>query len=196
MVDETTPLANLEASRPLEVVLSPEALDALTMVANDGHWITPVAVVVSALLTGFIGYIVNRRMAEKNHEGSRQIQAQKATLDFIAEREIDADILKAKTAFNQQRDHPNGFDNFLQNCSNHELQESVKTIMNDYELTALGIKQGILDQAFYREWFEGSFLKDYQAVRPLIKDIREKENRHKIYNQFENLAVKWGAPEI
>lgn len=166
------------------------------MIANDGHWITPVAVVVSALLTGFIGYIVNQRMAEKNHEGSRQIQAQKATLDFIAEREIDADILKAKTAFNQQRDHSNGFDNFLQNCSNHELRESVKTILNDYELTALSIKQGILDEAFYREWFEGSFLKDYQAVRPLIKDIREKENRHKIYNQFEELAVKWGAPEI
>ena len=99
MADETTQVGTLDVSRPLEVALSPEAVEAIKAIANDGHWITPVAVVASALLTGFLGYLVNRYMAQKNHEGSREIQVHRATLDFIAEREIDADILKAKSAF-------------------------------------------------------------------------------------------------
>ena len=68
--------------------------------------------------------------------------------------------------------------------------------MNDYELTALGIHQGILDEEFYKKWFMGSYLKDYKAVRPFIKEIREAENRDAIYSEFEKLAVKWGAPPV
>ena len=184
----------------MEVTLSPETLSTLQSMTENGYWLPmPVAVILStiigAFLGAFLGYNIHKRIAKQNNENQRHMQAHRATLDFIAKREIDADILRAKSAFNKQRDSSDGFTKFLSN-SHPDIKEHVKTILNDYELTALAVHTGIFDEKFYKRWFESSYLKDYHSVRPFIREVRDVEGNEQIYKEFEQLAVSWGAPLV
>jgi hypothetical protein len=72
--------------------------------------------------------------------------------------------------------------------------------LNHYELVAVGIEEGILDERFYKKWMEYAVVRDYRSAFSLIKSARSptKENTSDIgaYSQWEALCVKWGAPPI
>jgi hypothetical protein len=39
--------------------------------------------------------------------------------------------------------------------------------MNSYELVALGIRNGVFDDGFFKHWYHGQFMRDYRALEQL-----------------------------
>jgi len=73
--------------------------------------------------------------------------------------------------------------------------------LNHYELVALGIKEGILDEDFYRGWMEYVVLRDYEEGRDLIVAARDDKDPNDpgnmvAYCELEKLCIKWGASPI
>lgn len=157
--------------------------DWVIVPVSSGLWLSPVAIFISA--------IIARHVALSSIEKQREIQAKKATLDLIAAQEVDREFIEAKSDFNEQRDKPSGFKRFAEDPPSGKILANVRLVLNRYELIAVGIEQGILDEAFYKSWFQNSLLKDYRASLVLISDIRDKENNRVIYTKFERLAKKW-----
>lgn len=145
----------------------------------------------AAVSAGIALFTVNRTVIHQ-----RKVQAQRATLDMIATREVDGDFIQAKKRFNEQRDTRNGFDGFFNGEPPRELFENIRLVINDYELIATGIHAEILDEDFYRKWFRTALLKDYHALHPLIADIRTSEKTDTIYCELETLAVRWGGRPV
>ncbi|WP_167591706.1 DUF4760 domain-containing protein [Jiella endophytica] len=173
-----------------EFTASPELIEALRGNQNS-QWLAPLAVLISATVSAIIAWLIFRHTSRHN----RTLQRQKATLDLIAARESDPGFSLAKTKFNEQRDN-RGFDGFLAGKPPSDLREHVRTIINDYELIAVGIEFDILDEDFYRDWFRTALLTDYVSLRPYIRDVRTFTKSDKIFERFERLAVKWGGQPV
>ena len=72
---------------------------------------------------------------------------------------------------------------------------AVRTIMNDYELIATGIKRKIVDEQFHRDFYETTTVLDYQKMLPYILEVRRVYNNRKLYIEFEKMVFRW-RPDI
>lgn len=159
---------------------------------SNGRWITPTAVFISAGFSALAAWLVARQTVKEQ----RIIQAKKATLDLIASREVDKEFIDAKNDFNEQRDLGSFSFEFAVKPPSTKIRENVRIVLNDYELIAVGIQQGILDEEFYKKWFKGKMMRDYDAVRFFIAKVRVMSGNNEVYRTFENLAVSWGAKGV
>lgn len=62
--------------------------------------------------------------------------------------------------------------------------------INSYELSSLGIRRGIFDEAFYKLWFHRQFTKDFESVQPYIKKVQA-EKSPSVYCEFCALYERW-----
>lgn len=111
---------------------------------------------------------------------------------MLANREWDRDYLKAKAEFNKLKTSKTSLN--LWASPEHATSpqaNNIRNILNDYELTAIGIREGILDEELYRRWFKTSFLRDFDMVESYISEVRKKAGTSKIYAEFEWLANRW-----
>lgn len=68
---------------------------------------------------------------------------------------------------------------------------TLRTILNDYENIALGIKLGILDEDYAYRYYRGTVLRDWEAVSPLVFTYRSKRGNSRLFIEFEGLAHAW-----
>lgn len=125
---------------------------------------------------------------------NRRISRERATLDLLIKREWDKDYLDHKAHFNRLRDGEGGLEKWI--CAEHRNSDeanSIRYILNDYELIALAIARGIIDGAVYKAWFRGSMLRDFKAAEIAIGRARTLANHRKIYVEWETLSQRWLA---
>ncbi|CAA2158931.1 hypothetical protein MBRA_04179 [Methylobacterium brachiatum] len=68
---------------------------------------------------------------------------------------------------------------------------TLRTILNDYENIALGIKLGILDEDYAYRYYRGTVLRDWEAMSPLVFTYRSKRGNNRLFIEFEGLAHAW-----
>ncbi|WP_158498447.1 DUF4760 domain-containing protein [Methylobacterium oryzae] len=68
---------------------------------------------------------------------------------------------------------------------------TLRTILNDYENIALGIKLGILDEDYAYRYYRGTVLRDWEAMSPLVFTYRGKRGNNRLFIEFEGLAHAW-----
>lgn len=113
---------------------------------------------------------------------------------MLARKEWDGDYIEAKSAFNKLRDAESGLAVWAKPEHKDSPQlTNIRNTLNDYELIAVGIQEGILDEALYRRWFRQSLLKDWEAAQPFIRAIQRREGSARIFCEFEWLAARWGG---
>ena len=151
-----------------------------------GPLITAGAILLSATIASAFAYF-----QIKAHE---RIARRRATLDLLVQKEWDRDYIEAKQQFNLLRDAEAGLKIWSapEHRNSPQLQ-NIRSTLNDYELIAIGIREGIIDEQVYKTWFRGSFLKDWEASPSLILEIRKTDGASKAYIQLEWLATKWGG---
>jgi|GEM_PF-7063900 len=121
----------------------------------------------------------------------------KATLDYITSREWDEDFIKTRQEFSKLRNAEEGLEKFgKKGMGGFDEQDVIRRALNDYEIVAIGIKQGILDEGFYRLWCKSAVLTDYKAsqgyINALNKAETEKTSRKTNYFcEFCELGSKW-----
>lgn len=111
-------------------------------------------------------------------------------IDALLTKNWDPDYIKARREFVRLRDDRAA----LLEAAKAENQEgadasTIRSILNDYEITALGIKRGILDEKIFKLWFRNSFLGDHEKLKSYIEEIRQRNPQ--VYVELEELADKW-----
>jgi Domain of unknown function (DUF4760) len=78
---------------------------------------------------------------------------------------------------------------------NSEKQQTIliEEMLNQYELVALGVRMGTLDEHFYKLWYRTSLITDYHRLKPFIEEVRRWTGVDTYFYQFEMLANRWAA---
>jgi hypothetical protein len=133
-----------------------------------------------------------RSTAEQNEV---QVQTAKirATLDILMRIYTDFEWREQRRQFIKLRDSEDGLKRFAANLDLRKSEEAlvIMTHFNVYELIALGINAGMLDEEIYKKYWRGTLLKDYAAAIEYI-EIRRKDNPM-LWVLFQGLAEKWKA---
>lgn len=163
----------------------PQVVEAYGNVfSRYGPLMSVVAILLSALIAGSI--------ALKNIKEQRGIARRRATLDLISNREWDGDYIHARKEFNKLKVAQPTLEFWAGNDHKDSPQLNViRAILNDYELIAIGMKEGILDEPLYKLWFKSSLVNDYKKAAKAIDAIRERTGVPTIYIEFERLAKRW-----
>ncbi len=69
--------------------------------------------------------------------------------------------------------------------------QAIRAMLNQYELIAIGIAGGILDEEMYRRYHRGTFVKDWLAAISFVNDERQENARYWI--DMQQLAEKFQA---
>lgn len=150
--------------------------------ASYGPWLIPGAIVVSALIGATVAVLAIWHQ--------RAIARKRAMIDALLTKNWDRDYIKIRREFVRLRDDR---DALLEAAKEHNQAgkdaSAIRSILNDYEITALGIKRGILDEKIFKLWYKTSFLKDYESMRAYIAEIRQRNPQ--VYVEMEELADKW-----
>jgi hypothetical protein len=123
----------------------------------------------------------------------RKIARQRATLDFIEKVESGEHYRKIVHTFTELR-RGVGF----AHLSNPQTDEDEKTrlcvndYMNHYEMVAIGISAGILDEAIYRNWMRGPFVRDWNAAAQWIQRERWKRQEDGSWEYYEKIFENYG----
>lgn len=79
----------------------------------------------------------------------------------------------------------------LKHAKHEDAVVTLRTIMNDYENKALGIREGILDEAYAYRYARGGVLADWQHLSPLVATYTAKHKSNQLYIEFEGLVNAW-----
>lgn len=149
-------------------------------------------IAVAAIIVPTLLYVLQGRLARR-----------KATLDWIVAVETSEWFAEASKAFSEARREGRLLEASVPtNEIQRELRGKVLKILNHYELTALHIRQGVLDGRAYRLWMASAFVRDWNAARTFIWHERWRGNSADrkyygaFYCHFEYLACKWSADAV
>jgi hypothetical protein len=124
-----------------------------------------VTIFIGSVATGFawIAVVTNRWSARM-----------RATLDMLERLETTEHHLKRYTTFRKVRQEANGIHRIIQipNGEKETDRDLCIDFLNTYEFISLGIRKKILDETYFREGYGPSLIRDWNAAKPLIEDIR------------------------
>lgn len=135
---------------------------------------------------------------------ARTIARQKATIDLIEKKESTEHYRSISITFSELR-RGKGFDHLTNPQSEHDRAErqAVIAYLNHYELIALGIIQKTLDEAFYRSWMRGPFVRDWNAAAYWMQNERWKQAKDGSWDyypdtfaHYQKMVVRWSPKAI
>ena len=152
-----------------------------------------------ALLVSLLALCVTIWLAYRQVKKQRQLTADRATLNFIADREIhNPEWRRIEAVFFEQM-NPGEEANEptwkqLINPSTRRAREDaidVRTFLNHYELVAIGITEKIINERLYADWYKTSYVRIWQKASAFVCAIRKEKDSKRIYCNLEEQAKKW-----
>ncbi|MGI9405261.1 MAG: DUF4760 domain-containing protein [Hyphomicrobiaceae bacterium] len=164
--------------------------------------ITALAVVSSALWASWFAShaIANQRLINEDSQShARDTARLRATLDFILKTELDEQYIEAKRVWKELRAEDEQQVTELlarvhySNAAAKEIDKAafVRTLYNNFELAALAIDQGILDEEFYFEWYASTFILTWNQSAYSIGVMRALLSNANLYIQWEQMVTQW-----
>jgi hypothetical protein len=146
---------------------------------NYGLWLQSGAIFLS-----FVGVIISAGVA-------RSVARRRATLDLIMAEQANEFLVKSRKAFIELRDagHLVKWADPAHAASVEAF--TIRTVLNRYELVAIGIGESTLNGRVYKEYARSTVVKDWTAAKPFITQMRQTTKTPTYYCEFENLAKKW-----
>ncbi|AWG96463.1 DUF4760 domain-containing protein [Actinobacillus pleuropneumoniae] len=74
---------------------------------------------------------------------------------------------------------------------NEEKNHAILDILNNYEFMASGIQEGAFDEEIYKRMKRSLIIQDWEILDIYIQALRKREQRPKLFCEFEWLAKKW-----
>lgn len=162
------------------------------MAAFSFWWVSPLVVL--------LGIAVSLAMAHRTIETNRRIARMKSTLDLIETAESSEYYQGLYQAFKRFRSDGEFKKVVLSPRTAEDRKSRLQCwdFLNHYELVAIGIAEGILDEDFYKRWMGYAVLRDFKEGRDLISAARAPSNPgdpgDKVaYIELERLCTKWNA---
>ena len=131
----------------------------LQEIAQVAQIVATVAVIASACTA--VGVLCYTRRANRR----------RATLDFVMKTFVDeaGRLMYDKfIALTRKADDPKDEFTFVSLKAHTTENENDRNVvidqMNIYELVALGIRNGVFDDGFFKYWYHSQFMRDYKAL--------------------------------
>lgn len=147
---------------------------------------------LAAVVSGLTAFWVSNRTIRANQDIARK----RATLDLIERSESTEFYLSIYAAFREVLATGAGFDEIKnpEMPAMKEQRRKVIAFLNHYELVAIGIEQGILDEDLYRDFMRGTVVRHWLRAQGFVQHLRADtpdSRAPKAFEKFENLALKW-----
>ena len=176
--------------------------------SDNSEGIGAAASLVAAFATT-VGVVAATLIAAFTISSHRRSNRERATLDTLIRIELDQDYIQHRRRFNQFV-KPDGEElsylllpsdlrescrpaNAVTSLDDSKKVQSLRIILDIYELLSLSIAEHSLDERVYHKWFHGQLLKDWALTKSFILALRRRQARPAIYRHFEWLAARWGG---
>jgi hypothetical protein len=155
-------------------------------------WVAPAVVAFFASVAAAISVVSIRSNAA--------IARKRATLDLIERSESTEYYQRSYAAFTEVRKDPSGLMQLAEISNPHllEQRQRVLNFLNHYELIAIGIKKGILDEDVYETFMRSTVVRDWEEAREFVNHIRRPTpdsgatiSAGGAFCEFQALAEKW-----
>jgi len=120
---------------------------------------------------------------------NRIVTRRRATIDILLADQTNFELLKVRAEFAR---HNGSFDPLFDR-STWFTPESffLISICNRYELVAIGIQEGIVDERLYKKTWRTTLVRDWIRLRSGIISRRNQANHPAMFCEFETLAKRW-----
>lgn len=146
-----------------------------------GYWVQTVAIIASAV--GAITVIWHNGRTAKR----------RATIDLIIAEQRDDEYNQKYASVSKlikKKECLVDFAKFLN--EQHEELDNIRFVLNRLEFIAQGIRKGAFEEAIYKDLTYTNFIDLWEAVKPLVMEIRRrKNNTDTFYQEIEWLANRW-----
>jgi hypothetical protein len=147
----------------------------------------PVTDAGAILLTGGIaalvaiwGVISQRNIARRQH-----------TMEHMAKTDNDNDMIDARRMFIQMAKQATGLVSYADADKEHTPEsEAIRLVLNDFELTAVGIQMGVMDYEFYKRYNRGTVIRYWNHAAPYIYALRARVGSNLVFHEYEEM-VRW-----
>lgn len=144
-----------------------------------GFWIQTGAIVLSVIIAALVLYYGG--LSAKN----------RATIDLIMHENQDDEFQAVKTKVFTEIKAGNSLVNYFKSLNEAE-QKEFRLLLNRLEFVALGIRKRVFNGTIYKELQCSTFIKLWDAIVPVVTEIRrEAGNRSTLYQEFELLVTEW-----
>lgn len=153
-----------------------------------GFWLQFVILVITAILALFT-IIRNELMARK-----------RATIDLVLSENQDEKFRNIKEKYSLMRESGESFTALALPCistdpddiqAHADKKEIAIAILNQYEFIASAILEKSLDGKLYKRMKRGVVIRDWNALKPFVMELRRVEHRPRIFCETESLVTKW-----
>jgi hypothetical protein len=126
---------------------------------------------------------------------SRIVSRRRATIDMILAEQTNKELLQIRSEYLDALR-----ENRLLQYANLETWFTPQafplvSILNRYEITAIGIAEGIIDEKIYRRYWRTSLVRDWLGCQPVVVHQREVFGNPKLFCDFEALAKRWATAD-
>lgn len=130
-----------------------------------------------------------RAQNSQNEKNARQ----RATIDLALHEKSDSVYLKCKDEFlNLRNDTTTNITTYACNIQQHSKENKIIfSYLDHYEFLATGVSEGALDGDIYKKMRRTSVIKDWDAVKPYVYELRKQRSNPRIYCELEALVEKW-----
>lgn len=179
-----------------ETVIDGAMQTEICMAPNGFWWVSPLVIAVSAVVAAFISVSSIR--------ANKEIARKRATLDLIERSESTEYYQDLYRSFTEVRKDPRGLEQLVDVTNPEMVRQRQKVInyFNHYELMAIGIEQGVLDEGVYKSFMRSTLVRDWFEASAFIAHLRTptpdsgaEVSAARAFSKFEALAVKW-SPEV
>jgi len=66
--------------------------------------------------------------------------------------------------------------------------QSIRLVLNQFEIVSIGIELGILDFETYKRWFQSTVIRFWAHSEHYVKSLRARTNNPSLFHEFEAMA--------
>jgi len=138
------------------------------------------------------GIFVGAGIALLGFSSQRQLTRTSATLDLLNRNIWDEDCISARQEFIKLGRKNGGLAVWADESHWDSSQvDAIGAMLNDYELMAIAVRTGTLDERFFKEFSRGIVLDHWRKAKPFVSKLRDDIDNKKLYLEFEALAIQW-----
>jgi hypothetical protein len=168
-----------------ECIKASKAADAMIVCNTDGGALSTLASLAS--IAASLAIIATAVFAYRQVNAIMESNRLSKTLDLLVGIQTNTHWREDRKKFIDLRDSQSGLKPYAKQASEDCL--AIKGILNRYELIAIGIQHGILDENMYKKYQKGTLIKDYRQSAAFIEE--ERIENPKYWVEMQRLAEKF-----
>lgn len=169
-------------------------LGTLLVHVAESYWPRSFTETQAVLLTGLLATSVALLaviIAVWGVVSSRAIARRQTTLSHLATLEADGSLQNARQKFNELvREKGNLAEFAAKEWEGTLEQQSIATVLNEFELISIGIQRGIIEPELYRRWNHSNVAFFWKNAQPFVVALRARVDRPTLFHEFEEMA-RW-----